>query len=268
MSEGYSIRQLVKNSGHSEAKLHRIKNYWLGKEPPKFDKDVLKKAKYLIFDGTYFHKDGCLAVFMDNKKKKVLHFEYIEKESYYNIYPVLISLREAGLNPKVITLDGHKMVIRAILDVWVEVIVQRCLYHIQRQGLQWLRTYPKTRAGRELRYILMMVTKIRTEEDKMAFLENYEYWHVRYKEFIKLLPRESVANIDLKKATALINNALADMFHYIDDSNIAPTTNLLENFYSQLKHQYRRHRGLSEEHKVAYLKWFCYFKSVENNHTF
>ena len=30
-----------------------------------------------------------------------------------------------------------------------------------------------------------------------------------------------MANIDLKKAMALINNALSDMFHFIEDKNIA-----------------------------------------------
>ena len=268
VKEGYSIRQLSNISGYSEAKLKRIKNYWLGKEPPAIDYNAINKAKYLIFDGTYFHKNGCLAVFLNSSKKGILSFTYIEKESYYNIYPLLIELKNAGLNPKAITLDGHIMVIRAILEVFSNVTIQRCLYHIQRQGLQWLRVYPKTQAGKELKLLLIGVTRIRTEEEKMNFINTYENWRRDYKGFIKSLPKESVANVDLKKTMALINNALPDMFHYLNDSDIAPTTNLLENFYSQLKHQYRGHRGLTEKHKVAYLKWFCYFKYVENNHTF
>jgi len=61
--------------------------------------------------------------------------------------------------------------------------------------------------------------------------------------FIKTLPKTSVANTDLKRTISLINNALPNMFHYLKDQNIAPTTNLLENLYSQLKHQYCNHRG-------------------------
>ncbi len=252
-------------SGHSKSKLKRIKNLWLDKEAPALSHDVFLNAKYLLFDGTYFHKNSCLAILMDNRTKNILSYVYMEKESYHNVYPMLRDLKEQGLNPKAITMDGHRFVIKAIYDVWPNVLIQRCLYHIQRQGLQWLRVYPKTEAGRELRFILKTVTNIKSEKDRLVFLTTYSDWNYKYRDFIKRLPRNSVANIDLKKAMGLINNALLDMFHYIDDPFIAPTTNLLENFYSRLKHHYRSHRGLTEEHKISYLKWFCYLKSHENS---
>jgi len=59
----------------------------------------------------------------------------------------------------------------------------------------------------------------------------------------------------------LINNALPNMFHYLTDQNIAYTTNLLESFYSRLKADFYRHRGLSEAHKINYLHWYCYLKN-------
>lgn len=252
-------------SGYSEAKLKRIKNYWLSQEPPSLSQDLYQNAKYLIFDGTYFHKNGCLAILMNFRSKNILSYAYMDKESYHNVYPILMDLKQKGLDPKSITMDGHRFVIQAIYDVWPNVLIQRCLYHIQRQGLQWLRIYPRTEAGRDLRYILKSLTNIKKEKDKLVFLLTYNDWYFRYRDFIKKLPRNSVANIDLKKGMGLINNALPDMFHYIDDPFIAPTTNLLENFYSQLKHHYRSHRGLTEQHKISYLKWFCYLKSYENS---
>ncbi len=251
-------------SGHSKQKLGLIKNYWLSQEPPARSQDLHQNAKYLLFDGTYFHKNGCLAILMNYRTKKNLSHTYIDKESYHNVFPILRDLKEQGLNPKAITMDGHRFVIKAIYDVWPNVLIQRCLYHIQRQGLQWLRVYPKTEAGRELRFILKTVTNIKSEKDRLVFLTTYSDWNYKYRDFIKRLPRNSVANIDLKKAMGLINNALLDMFHYIDDPFIAPTTNLLENFYSRLKHHYRSHRGLTEEHKISYLKWYCYLRSNEN----
>ena len=154
------------------------------------------------------------------------------------------------------------------MDVWPSIAIQRCLYHIQRQGLSWLRTYPKTEAGKALRALLSSLMNIKTRHDKTMFMQNYDNWLNRYRAFIKILPRNSVANIDLKRTMALINNALPNMFHYLKDRDIASTTNLLENFYSQLKHHYRSHRGLIEQHKISYLKWFCYLKSCKNNNTF
>ena len=201
---------------------------------------------------------------MDHLAKNILSSTYIDKESYHNVYPILRDLKEQGLDPKAITMDGHRFVIQAIYDVWPNVLIQRCLYHIQRQGLQWLRVYPKTEAGRILRKILKLVTDIKTEEEKILFITAYKNWYQKYKNFIKALPRNSASHIDLKKAMGLINNALPDMFYYIKNANIAPTTNLLENFYSQLKHHYRSHRGLTEQHKISYLKWYSYLKSYDN----
>lgn len=264
VKEGYSIRQLSEISGYCRQKLGLIKDYWLSQEPPALSHMLYRKAKYLLFDGTYFHKNGCLAILTDHGTKNILSYAYIDKESYHNVYPLFLELKEQGLDPRAITMDGHRFVIKAILDVWPDMLIQRCLYHIQRQGLQWLRTYPKTEAGKKLRIILKFVTQIKTEEEKVAFITLYKLWHQKYKKFIKALPRNSAAHIDLKKAMGLINNALPDMFHYIKDPNIAPTTNLLENFYSRLKHNYRSHRGLTEQHKISYLKWFCYLENEAN----
>jgi len=204
---------------------------------------------------------------MNNASKGILFYAYTPKESYYNVYPMAKYLKEHSLMPKAITLDGHIKVIKAILDVWPSVIIQRCLYHIQRQGLSWLRTYPKTEAGKTLRVLLNSLMYVKTRRDKTMFMQSYDNWLNRYRTFIKTLPRNSVANTDLKRTMALINNALPNMFHYLKDQNIASSTNLLESFYSQLKHQYRNHRGLAEQHKISYLKWFCYLKSFKNNNT-
>lgn len=248
-------------SGHSKQKLRLIINHWLEQEPPDLLHKHCQKAKYILFDGTYFHKNGCLAVFMNNKLKKILSYAYIDKESYHAMYPLCVKLKQYGLVPTAVTLDGHRLVIKAILDVWSNIKIQRCLYHIQNQGLMWIRTFPKTNAGKELRVLLLSLTSIKTKRDKETFLATYNEWLIKHKLFMKTLPKTSIANTDLKRTMALINNALPNMFHYLKDQNITPTTNLMENLFSQVKHQYRNHRGLSEQHKISYLKWYCYLKN-------
>lgn len=250
-----------KISGLSPSTLKRIKNYWLSKEPPALSHHCYAAAKYLLFDGTYFHKHGCLALIIDIERKIILRAQYIEKESYDAMYPVFLELNKLGLTPTAITLDGHRMVIRAVLQAWPHALVQRCLFHIQNQGLMWIRFRPKTDAGQKLRGLLKTITAIRSQEASDGFKADYQRWHQRHDEVIRLLPKDSVANKDLRRIMSLINNALPNMFHFIKDPNIASTTNYLEGLFSQLKHQYRNHRGLSETHKIQYLKWFCYFKN-------
>ncbi len=256
MTEGYSVRQLIRSSGHSKAKIFRIINYWLSRKPPVLSHKAYEKVKYILFDGTYFHKDGCLAILMDAVHKRLLNNWYIQRESYYDVYPKLCELKKYGLNPKAITLDGHKKVTAAFISAWPQIIIQRCLFHIENQGLMWIRSYPKSEAGQKLRIILKSITEIRSKTDERSFLTTYRFWLNKYASFIQLLPQNSVANKDLKRTMALINNALPNMFHFIKDQNIVATTNLLENFYSQLKHQ-------SRQHKIAFLDWYCYFKSFK-----
>ena len=252
-------------SGYSEYKLKKIKNYWLERQPGNNAHSYLTKAKYIVFDGTYFHKDGCLVIMVDAISKKLIANWYIDKESYYSVLPMFTKLRQSGLDPRSITVDGHRMVIKAIKEVWPDVLIQRCLYHIKYQGTQWLRLYPKTEAGKSLKKLLSTITKVYTPKGKEVFVNSYSEWLLKNRLTIKSLPKTSVANTDLKRTMALITNALPHMFHYVEDCNIPSTTNIVEGLFSQIKHHCMRHRGLSIKHKVSYLLWFCYFWNQKNN---
>lgn len=247
-------------SGYSKNKLQRIKNYWLHQTPPK--PKIPFRCRYLLFDGTYFHSRGCLLVMMDAQQQQIVFNGYVDKESYLSVFPRLAQLKDQKLNPIAITVDGHRQVMRAFSKTWPHIIIQRCHYHIQREGMRWLRSNPKTQAGKDLRVLLSTLTRIRTIQERDVFLETFDAWQKSYGAFVKSLPRTIVAFKDLKRTVALINNARANMFHYLFDSKIRSTTNLLEGFYSRLKSDFQRHRGLSEQHKISYLSWYCYF---ENN---
>jgi hypothetical protein len=130
--------------------------------------------------------------------------------------------------------------------------------------MRWLRTYPKTEAGRALRRLLVCLCAIKSVKEQNLFINNYKNWLTKYKEFVKSLPVTDVAFKDLKRTIALINNALPNMFHYLKEANIPSTTNVLEGFYSRLKAYYNRHRGLTQIHKIYYLKWYCFLKNNNN----
>lgn len=192
---------------------------------------------------------------------------YAKKEGYKNVYAWFSKLNKEGLAPRYITMDGERSVIRAINEVWPHTKIQRCLYHIQREGMRWLRTYPKTQAGRDLRRLLKTLCRINSFKERNEFIASYVAWLNQYREFILSLPGKEVAFKDLKKTMALVYNALPDMFHYLNDSKVTKTTNTLESFYSRLKADYRKHRGLTEKHKISYLNWYCYFKNRKYSNT-
>ena len=202
---------------------------------------------------------------MDAKKQNIISNIYTKKEGFKSVFTWFKNLREQGLRPHYIAMDGERSVIKAIRLIWPKIKIQRCLYHIQREGMRWLRTYPKTAAGKELRRLLCTLSSIKSIKERDAFIHDYKAWLSKYRDFIKSLPASNIAFKDLKRTMVLINNALPDMFHYLKEPAIPSTTNSLEGFYSRLKAYYNRHRGLTQIHKIYYLKWYCFLK---NNNTF
>jgi hypothetical protein len=257
--ENYSVRQLCQMSGYSASKIARIKNYWLDQVPE--DQMDFSKVQYMIYDATYFHKDGCLLNLMDAIDQRIISHIYVKKESYINANPWLSSLKRQGLNPVGITIDGEQSTLRALKQVWPAARLQRCLYHIQHEGKRWLRTFPKTDAGKQLRILLSTLCNIKTVKERDLFVQNYQLWLTQYHEFISSLPKNVIAFKDLQRTIALINNALPDMFYYLDDHSICSTTNALEGFHSRLKSDYQRHRGLTKKHRMNYIHWYCYLKN-------
>lgn len=259
IKESYTIRQLCYYSGYGKSKIESIKNYWLKKIPEEcFD---YTKYKYLIYDGTYFHKNGCLISLMESRRQNIISHIYAQKEGHGNVYQWFLNLKEQGLAPICITMDGERSVIRAINEIWPKTIIQRCLYHIQREGMRWLRTYPKTEAGRAFRSLLKTLCRIKTIKERNLFIRDYDTWLLKYKNFVKALPKTDIAFKDLKRTIGLIDNSIPDMFHYLKNPEIHKTTNAIESFYSRLKHNYRNHRGLTEKHKIQYLSWYCHLKN-------
>ena len=200
--------------------------------------------------------------------QSILDHLHTSKEGYQKVLPWFSQLKTKGLYPLVITMDGEKSVIQAIREVWPKTKIQRCLYHIQREGLRWLRSFPRTQAGRELRALLSTLASVKSFKDRDIFQELFHSWINAHYAFIKALPRTTIEFKDLKKTVTLIKNALPDMFHYLSDPHIPSTTNALEGFYSRLKSDYQRHRGLSPEHRISYLNWYCHLKNTALNTTF
>ena len=199
--------------------------------------------------------------------QKIIAHIYVQKESFKDAYPWFMSLKHQGLSPVFITTDGELSIMRAMKLVWPGTRLQRCLYHLQHEGMRWLRTYPKTEAGKELRAILSKLGGIKTLKERDAFINAYQTWVSKYSEFVLSLPRTTVTFKDLRRTMVLINNALPDMFYYLKNKRVHSTTNALEGFHSRLKSDYQRHRGLTKEHRIQYIHWYCYFNNMLSSNT-
>jgi len=174
---------------------------------------------------------------------------------------IFSELRAVGCEPIAITVDGNPQIIKALRETWPTIIVQRCLYHILRQGTSWLRRFPKDPAAKELRSIFLSVMSISSREQQAIFVKRFADWERRYGKYVSDLDRKNKVWGDLQQARSLLIHALPDMFYYLDDSNIAKTSNMQEGLFSTAKILFRNHRGVKKENRESYFAWYFYFRN-------
>lgn len=255
ITEGYTIRQLVIHSGYSQSTIRRIISYWLNRAPQ--ESVDLTRFKYLVLDGTYLIKRRLVLVGLaDPVVKSLVTGCYGLKEGESRMREFCFQLRHAGLVPISVTIDGLKQVHTMLETVWPETRIQRCLVHIQRQGLAWCRRDPKTAAVKHLRKLFCRVMCISSVAQRDDFLTAWQSWEDRFGQPIASRPSRGKVFSDVKRARSLLLYALPHMFHYLEDPLIPRSTNWIESYFSRLKARYRQHRGLSPKQRANYFAWY------------
>ena len=259
-----TLSQVAKASGYSERTLKRYFDKYLS-EAPVFNVRPSETVNLLI-DATYFSNNLCLVLYRDNTIKYTQLYRLTDGEWYEEIKEDLENLISLGVQIESITCDGHKALLKAIRKACRHVIIQRCLVHIQRMCRIWLTMRPKSHAGTELRTIVSRLHTIKTHEQKNYWLASLVKWHREHENYLK---EKSYAQTGrywykhklLRRSFTVIRRALPDMFHYLDNDKIPKSTNGLESFFGHLKSHITVHRGLTQQHRKNFIKWYLYFKN-------
>lgn len=260
-----TLQQLSEESSYSVRTLKRYFHEHL-KEPPML-KVYPSQCVNLLIDGTYFRDDLCLIVYRDHTVKFTQLYRLSNGEWYEELKEDLQNLLILGVQIESITCDGHKALLKAIKKVCKHVITQRCLVHIQRMCLVWLRQHPKTEAGIELRRIVSRLHLITTALQRDYWIVNMVRWHERYESFINeksyhpLTGRYWYRHKYVRRSFMVIKKALPDMFHYLDNHRIPKSTNGLESFFGHLKGHINIHRGLTLQHRKNFIKWYLHLRN-------
>lgn len=258
--EGLTVKQIAKINKVSPSTVSRVIQYWLKKEPPKV-KD-LEKVKYVILDGTYINHRTGLYVVMDSKDHRVIYGDYGISETGQHLKIFYDHIQKEGLTPLSATIDGSLQQIKYIKEAWKSLIIQRCLVHIQRQGLSWLRQKPKRIDAIKLRNLLLQVLYIKTKEQSENFIRGFKLWEDSFGLELDRSTNRGKVFSDLLRTRSMILNALPNMFNYLDNPEISKTTNALEGYFGRLKQKYRVHRGLSPGKRKNYFRWHFYLKPI------
>jgi len=260
-----TISQISLASGYSERTLKRMFSSYL-KDTPKFSVKPSEKVNLLI-DGTYFSNNLCLVLYRDNTIKFTQLYRLTDGEWYEEMKEDLENLLKLGIQIESITCDGHKALLKAIRKVCKQVVVQRCIVHVQRMCRIWLTMNPKSIPGIELRMIVNQLHKIKNREQWGYWVVSIINWYEIHKDFLdeKSYNPETgrywYTHKMVRRSFTVIKKALPDMFHYLENDRIPKSTNGLESFFGHLKSHVTLHRGLSKEHRKSFIRWYLYYKN-------
>lgn len=256
VEEGYSVRELTLLKRSSQSTVRRVIKYWLSKTP-KLSSD-LSSVEYIICDGTFLKRTNGIYAVMNAKNHQLVRASYGIKEGVKDLLPFYLELKENGLNPISATVDGNPQQIKYLQKVWPLVKIQRCVVHVQRQGLSWCRRNPKRTDAKHLRVLLLHLTEVGTKQEARKFIKAVYAWDKRFGAGIESSPNRGKVFSDIIRARSMLLKALPNLFHYLDDPNIVRSTNALEGYFSRLKEHYRLHRGLSIKNRFNYFSWYFF----------
>ncbi|MBU3713820.1 MAG: transposase [Ferruginibacter sp.] len=262
--ERQTLETLSRDSDLSISTIRRLFYHYLEQSPTI---KIIKRSKVnLRIDATYFAQ-FCVLCYQDHYDGYTQLIRFSDGEHFTEIKEDIDNLIKLGVQIESVTTDGHKSILKAIKKSAPEVIVQRCLVHIQRMCLLWLTRFPKHLAGIELRHLVLMLLRIKSHNDKVFWTEELNCWYERHKEYLQEKTfnehtgRYWYTHKLLRRSYFTIKRALPNMFHYLNNPDIPSTTNGIEGFFSHLKNHLDLHRGLSVKHRIDFVKWYIYLSN-------
>lgn len=259
VTEGYSVRELVIMKKTSQSTVKRVIKYWLKQTPYDYNNDFAS-IRHIILDGTFLKRPRGIYAVMNSETHQLVQTAINVRESARDLLWFYIKLDEAGLKPESATTDGNTQQIKYLRMLWPEIIHQRCIVHVQRQGLSWCRRNPKRTDAKHLRELFLRLTNVKTKQQSQKFIKAVYLWEKRFGPDIEDSPNRGWVFSDLLRARSMLLKALPNLFHYIENPKIARTTNAVEGYFSRVKEHYRLHRGLSKTNRTNYFKWYFFLK--------
>jgi len=219
---------------------------------------AVKQLTHAVMDGTCFDGKYISAfVALDAKIRRALYWDYGTRENQHDLVGLFERMRNDGCTLVSATIDGNPAIARALRRVWPNIRIQRCLVHVQRQGLMWCRFRPNRTDAIHLRKLFMNILSIETRSEAEYFLSGLEGWERRFGEGVDNDESHGWVVSDLRRARSMLLKARPFLFTYLDDPDIPRTTNMAEGFFSRFKGLLRSHRGMNRLHRQRAFEWFC-----------
>lgn len=224
----------------------------------KAEQNVFPNAVNIVMDTTHFKQRFAVLVLMDSLSSKPIYFRFIpaEKNQYY--FEAIAELLEKGVAIQSITCDGR----RGLLNAYPYIPTQMCHFHQIGRGIFYLTKSPKSKAGKAL---LALYYSLKSYSQK-SLTQALSEWLNRHRDYFNERSEADSKRFKhkrLRSAYWSLKRSIDYLFTYqkYPELNIAHTTNLVESFFKQMKAKLAPHQGLTDEHKMMFIKDFICQKS-------
>ena len=179
--EGWTLKQLASKTNQSTKTIQRRLHRVLKDKPCRTE---LKTGTVLVIDATWNHQRWCLMIYRDIAGQ-VLHSQFAAGEQYLVIKEDLGFLKRQGYVPSVIISDGRASIIKAAKEVYPNLPLQRCLFHIVHQAKKWLTRNPKTAAAQTLTTLTTNLMSVHSLEMAKAWDDAFDIWQLIFIDKVK-----------------------------------------------------------------------------------
>lgn len=254
-----TLKEIAEDAGVSiQSIINWFHPHWLSPPEPRIPPSV----RVLVLDATSVVPRQCMLLIAgDGDRLRPVSWMPALRECHASWSYFLEGLGKT-LQPVFVVCDGQRGLLKAVHETWPETRIQRCLVHVVRQACLWLTQKPKTKAGRELLFLVQRLTLIRTKRQKRRWIRAFRYWNRKHMAFLKERTygnhgRWWYTHRKLRGTRSLLRNAIPDLFRFVTDSSIPRTSNHVEGgLNSRLKELFRCHRGISASKKLALASWY------------
>jgi hypothetical protein len=209
----------------------------------------------LILDGSYIHgRERMVLIALTDTGAICWHF--VPRETTDAWRELLAWLPR----PQVVVCDGHNGLLSAINGLWPGIAIQRCHFHIAKLARHYLTMRPKTDAGREAKYIVACIPRIKTIDGEKEWRIAYGLWRERHMAFLAERTYYHAGNRmrwwythpNLRGVRSLLDGALPHLFTHLRHAEVPNTTNHVEGGLNAIIAEYiYLHRGLNMKQKEA-----------------
>ena len=215
-------------------------------------KKIVPCATVFIPDTTFFGRTYGVCVFRAPHLKKNIWCTEVDKEIMATYYYGRKILENKGWTFTAVVVDGR----RGMTTVFKDIPVQVCQFHQMKRVTTYLTSRPKIEAGRELRTLVLTLTKT----DKPTFTASLTAWHTKWESFINQKTEYAFTNgktkwhythKNVRSAYRSLETNLPYLFTYqkYPELNIPNTTNSLDGSFSALKKKLAVHHGLRKDRR-------------------